>query len=73
MTCSINALFADEVIDCVSENRNPTVEEVTSVARRIWSDGASGRSAFSWDRLPETSLERLASLRAAHFALLGDP
>ena len=68
---SINALFDDAVIDCVASDRAPTIREIFHVAERIWTDGASDRSAFSWDRLAPTDPAKLMSLRAAQMALLG--
>lgn len=68
---SINALFDNAVIDCVATDRAPTVQELFHVAERIWTEGASDRSAFRWGRLAPTDPARLRSLRAAQMALLG--
>lgn len=71
MTRSFNPLFANEVIECVSEGRNPTVDELFRLAQRIWQESASERSAFSWDQLAPSHPERLCSLRAAMAAASG--
>ncbi|MGY2737282.1 hypothetical protein ACVWYO_005015 [Sphingomonas sp. UYP23] len=68
---SINPLFDNAVIDCVGSNRAPTVQELFHVAERIWTDGASDRSAIRWGRLAPTDPAKLMSLRAAQAALLG--
>ncbi|MFT6570626.1 MAG: hypothetical protein ACJAWY_002347, partial [Sphingomonas echinoides] len=62
MTASLNALFSTEVVDCVSEARSPSVQELFVVAQRIWSEGAPDRSAFSWGRLDPVSADRIFAL-----------
>lgn len=71
MTISISPLMPEEVIDCMASGRDPTVQELFAIAERIWTDGAAGRSAFSWGRLPPDSGARLNALRGAHLALSG--
>ena len=71
MQDSTSPLFANAVIACLSEGRDPTVQEMCHVAKRIWADGAADRSAFAWHAMPTTSTERLLALRAAHLALCG--
>lgn len=71
MTTSISPLMPDQVIDCMASGRNPTVQELFVIAERIWTDGASGRSAFSWGRLPPNSDDRRNALRGAQLALTG--
>jgi hypothetical protein len=71
VTRSCNRLFAHEVIECVSEGREPTVHELFRLAERIWQDSGSMRSAFAWDQLPTSDPERLCSLRAAMAAAVG--
>lgn len=66
-------LFADAIINCIAKACDPTVQELFSVAARIWTDGAAERSVFDWDRLPAESAERLMAVRAAQFALCGSP
>lgn len=68
---SASPLFEPTVIDCVARDRAPTVQEFFDVAERIWTDGAVGRSASSWDRLGMTDPDKLMALRAAKAALLG--
>ena len=64
-------LFELTVIDCMAHDRAPTVQELFDVAERIWTEGAPGRSAFSWCRLGVTDPDKLMALRAAQAALLG--
>lgn len=64
-------VFADELVACIANGREPSVHELFSLARRVWVESAAERSAFGWDRLPSTHEERLYSLRAAHAALAG--
>lgn len=64
-------LFADAIINCIAKACDPTVQELFSVAARIWADGAAERSVFEWDTLPTESAERLMAVRAAQFALCG--
>ena len=59
------------VIDCIANDRDPTVAELFGVAERIWAHGNAERSAFSWDQLPTGSQERVFSLRAAQAAFRG--
>lgn len=70
---SINPLFADEVVECIAEGRDPSLEELFTVAQRIWADGAADRSAFAWGKLPAASPDRVEALRAAQLALCGTP
>ena len=71
MTRSHNPLFAHEVIECVSEGRDPTTPELFRLAERIWRDGAAERSVFAWGQLASSDPERLSSLRAAVAAAIG--
>ena len=71
VTRSCSPLFSHEVIECVSEGRDPTVQELFSLAGRIWQDGAAERSAFAWGRLAPSDPERLCALRAAVAASAG--
>lgn len=64
-------LFADAIIKCIANACDPTVQELFSLAARIWMDGAAERSVFEWERLPVESSERLMAVRAAQFALCG--
>jgi hypothetical protein len=72
MTASITPLIATEVIDCITEDRDPTVHELFIVAGRIWVDGSAHRSAFAWEHLAAASTDRVMALRAARLALCGD-
>lgn len=65
------ATYPDELIACIAAGREPTVQELFSLARRVWAEGAPERSAFGWDRLPPAHGERLLSLRLAQAALSG--
>lgn len=71
MTVSFSPLFADEVVGCVGEGRDPSPQELSSVAERIWSDGGANRSAFAWSDLSQASFARRHALRAAQLALCG--
>ena len=64
-------LFAPELIRCVTNGRDPSAAELFSVARQVWVEGASQRSAFSWNHLSRQDPERLAALRVAQAALSG--
>lgn len=64
-------LFADAIINCIANACDPTVQELFSVAERIWTDGAAQRSVFDWDTLQPESAERLMAVRAAQLALCG--
>lgn len=44
MVVSINALFLNEVVDCIAQARAPTDLERAHVAQRIWSDGGARQS-----------------------------
>lgn len=68
---SMNSLFDDAVIDCISSDRAPTIQELFHVAERIWAEGAANRSAIRWGCLAPTDPTKLMSLRAAQAALLG--
>ena len=67
----MSPLFAREVVDCVSQGREPTVPELFHVAERMWAEGAGGRSALAWGNLPPEGVERVSYLRAAQVALCG--
>ena len=71
MSRSTSPLFVDAVIECMGEGRAPTPAESLIVAKRIWSDDAASRSAFSWNRLSVSSPDRLGSMLADGFALHG--
>lgn len=64
--------IAPEVIDCIAEGRDPSVDELFRVAGQIWTDIRGPRSAFAWGELTHDSSERLLSLRAAQAALAGN-
>lgn len=71
MTISASPLFADGLVGCVAEGRDPTVHELFYVAQRIWSEGAVDRPVFAWATLPSGSPDRVLAVRAAHLALCG--
>jgi len=60
-----------EIVSCLSEGREPSVEELFRVAERIQADCRGEHSAFSLGRLNDDAYTRLASLRVAHAALCG--
>lgn len=63
---------APEIIACVGEAREPSVQELGRLAdrvhREIW-----GEPAFAWEPAVGETMSRLASVRIAHAALLGHP
>jgi hypothetical protein len=61
-----------EVIDCISEGRHPSDDELRRVADHIWADVRGRRSAFAWGDFCEDSSDRRLTLRAAEAALVGD-
>lgn len=67
----MNPLFADEIIECVSEARSPTSQELSRLAERIWEESSAERSAFAWGDLLPSDPERLCALRAAEVATAG--
>lgn len=71
MTISNSSLMPNQIIQCIATGRTPTRQELVDVAERIWTDGAAGRSAFSWGRLSAGSRDRLIALRFALLALNG--
>jgi hypothetical protein len=71
VTRSVNSLFAHEVIECVSEGREPTVHELFCLAERIWQESNAHRPAFAWGTLAPTDPDRVGSLRAALAATMG--
>jgi hypothetical protein len=62
----------EELIACVSGGTAPTSGQLTTLAARIWSEGASHRSAFSWGELAPDAGDRLFALRSAALALNGN-
>jgi hypothetical protein len=70
---SMDKLFAPELVRCVADGRGPSGAELVTVARRVWTDSAAGRSAFDWDRLPERDAERVEALLIAQVAMAGGP
>ncbi|WP_044330589.1 hypothetical protein [Sphingomonas hengshuiensis] len=65
------ATIAPEVIACIAEGRDPSVDELLRVADHIWTEVRGTRSAFAWGELTADSSERLLGLRAAQGALVG--
>ena len=59
-----------EMIDCISEGREPNDDELRRVADRIWTDVHGAASVFAWaeSRLDD---ERQLTMRAASAALSG--
>ena len=70
-TPSVILLISDQLVDCIANDRDPTVHELFALAERIWTDAAGLKSAFTWDRLPRDTGDRLFALRAAQLALRG--
>jgi hypothetical protein len=63
-------LFALEVVDCVGNDRAPSIQELYSLADRIGRD-AGLRPMFDWSNEPPDLVDRVFLLRAAHLALHG--
>jgi hypothetical protein len=72
-TGSINPLFEDAIIFCIADACDPTVEQMSAVAARIWTESAADRSVFDWNKLPTRSVERVTALLSARLALCGSP
>lgn len=65
-------MIAPEVVACIAEGRDPSIDELYSVADRIWDDIQGPKSAFAWGQLTADSSERLLTLKAAQAALIGN-
>lgn len=70
---SMKKLFAPELVRCVADGCGPSGAELVTVARRVWTDSAPGRSAFDWDRLSERDTERVKAFVIAQVAMVGGP
>lgn len=68
---SASPLVPDQLVDCVSTGRSPTVADLDNVAARMWCDGAANRSAFSWGELSPTATDRIVAMRSVAVALQG--
>ena len=68
---SSTPLILHQLIDCIATGRDPSVLELEGLAKRIWTEGATHRSAFSWDDLPPAILDSVVALRSALLALRG--
>jgi len=66
------ARIAPEVIDCIAQDRSPSIDELYRVADHIRSDLRGARPAFAWGETDPDSIERLLTLRVAQAALVGD-
>lgn len=66
------ARIAPEVIDCIAQDRSPSIDELYRVADHIRSDLRCARPAFAWGETDPDSIERLLTLRVAQAALVGD-
>jgi hypothetical protein len=60
-----------EIVSCMSAGREPSVDELFRVAKRIRADCQGQSSAFAWDDRVADSEDWLVCLRAAHAALCG--
>ncbi len=65
----IRHIFHEVLIDCMSNNRAPTPDEVEAVAERIWRDINGARSPRGWDELPLAAPERRQAFLASRVAL----
>ncbi|KRC82253.1 hypothetical protein [Sphingomonas sp. Root241] len=66
------ARIAPEVIDCIAQDRLPSIDELYRVADRIRSDLRGTKPAFAWGEADPEGIERLLTLRVAQAALVGD-
>lgn len=66
------ARIAPEVIDCIAQDRSPSIDELYRVADHIRSDLRGARPAFAWGETDPDSIERLLTLKVAQAALIGD-
>jgi hypothetical protein len=66
------AKIAPEVIDCIAQDRSPSIDELYRVADHIRSDLRGTSPAFAWGETDPDSIERLLTLRVAQAALVGD-
>ena len=62
---------APEIIACVGEGRDPTVQELGRLADRVRREIWGPQPAFAWEPEPCDVDVRLASFRIAHAALVG--
>lgn len=68
------AVFHALLRSCLSEQRNPTDEEINVVASKIWQDGFAASSGMNWDDLQPGSLVYAYVRNAAKMALgVSDP
>lgn len=71
MTHSATPLVADQLVDCIANNRHPTVVELFGLAARMWTEASASRSMLASNALPWNSRDRLIALRSAQLALIG--
>ena len=62
---------APEIVACVGEGRDPTVQELGGLADRVRREIWGHQPAFAWGSEPRDAAIRIASLRIAHAALIG--
>ena len=70
MSKSVGRIFPVEVIECVANDRAPSIQELYSLAERIGRD-AGFRSMFDGSNEAPSAADRVFLLRAAHVALQG--
>jgi hypothetical protein len=68
---SARGVMPSEIIECMSAGRQPSVDELFRVAKRIRADFEGQRSAFARARPLGEKEAPLLCLRAAHAALCG--
>jgi|GEM_PF-3609267 len=64
-------MFAPALVRCIGDGRDPSVDELFTVARQIWAEGQQERSAFAWDRLAPAHPDKVGALRMAQASLSG--
>ena len=71
MTVSSCPFVANELVACMSTARPRTVQELFALAERMWVEGATCRSALSWNNLASDASDRVLAQPGAQAALIG--
>lgn len=65
------AMVAPEIVDCIREDRAPTVLELGRVADIVAREALGHRSVFAWIRPSDPEKDKMIAFRFAHAALAG--
>jgi hypothetical protein len=68
----IVAGVAPEILACIREARDPTIQELGRLAERVRLEIFGSSPAFAWASPDEQNAERTVSFRVAQVALTGD-